>query len=274
MPIIYRPQGEAGEYAHLAINHIVGCAHRCEYCYANKMAKQFGNPDFFTVQTFKENVIEILEAEAPRYAGTDERVLLCFSCDPYQSLESEFVTRQLIKILKENRIPFQVLTKGGMRAVRDFDLYGPDDAFAVTMTMLNVKSSRLLEPFAAVPTERIETLKMAHEKGITTWVSLEPVLDADVSLRIIKETFEFVDHYKIGILNYQKSDINWRKFGEMAIDLCRKAKRSYYIKKGLAKFLDGIPFYSVDTRKVIRKTSNAEHGTLNAEVVGKQGVLF
>jgi DNA repair photolyase len=270
MPLIYRPQGEAGEYAYLAINHIVGCRHGCQYCYASKMAKQFGNPNFFTVQTIKENAIEQLETEALTYAGTNERVLLCFSCDPYQPIEDDSqITRQIIKILKENRIPFQVLTKGGMRAARDFDLYGPDDAFAVTMTMLNEKSSKLLEPFAATPAERIESLRLAHEKGITTWVSLEPVLDANVSLAIIKETFEFVDHYKIGMLNYQKSDINWRKFGEIAIDLCRKVKRSYYIKKGLAKFLDGIPFYSVDTRKVHKEQSAKEHRQKQV-----QGVLF
>ena len=75
-------------------------------------------------------MLEQLRKEAPKLAGTDERVLLCFTCDPYQQLDIETrTTREIIKILREFDIPFQVLTKGGMWASRDFKLYGPHDAF-------------------------------------------------------------------------------------------------------------------------------------------------
>ena len=135
MSLIYEPKGRAGEYSHLAINIYTGCLHNCTYCYAEKMAQRYGN-DFGKV-TIRKNLIDQLKKKAPKYANTDKRVLLCFTCDPYQPIDDDRTTREVIIILKDNNIPFQILTKGGLRARRDFDLYGPDDAFATTLTFIN-----------------------------------------------------------------------------------------------------------------------------------------
>jgi len=170
--------------------------------------RAFDNRDFAEAAV-RQGIIGNVRKEAPRHAWTDERVLLCFTCDPYQPLDDkEKVTRSVIKILKQNNIPFQVLTKGGMRATRDFDLYKASDAFATTLTFLNEKHSRETEPNAASPANRMEAIIQAHKAGIETWVSLEPVIDADDSLAIIALTHDYVDHYKIGKLNHKDSDIN------------------------------------------------------------------
>ena len=250
MRVIYEPKGRALEYSLLAINIYKGCSHGCVYCYARKTAELYTNDNFLEPRA-KHGIIENLMREAPRYAGTDKRVLLCFTCDPYQPLdETEKLTRSVIEVLTHYEIPFQVLTKGGLRAIRDFDLYKQGDAFATTLTLTDATESVKREPGAAKPLERIEAIRIAHEANIETWVSLEPVLDAEESLRLIRMTSDFVDLFKIGKLNHFYSEINWREFGIKAIELCNKLQKNYYVKNDLAAWLKGIEFTNVDTRRI------------------------
>ena len=263
MSVIYEPRGRAREYAHLALNlygsigpdgkeYPAGCVHGCTYCYV---------PDFMHIppEIFhgdvrpRRDILNRLRKDAPKFAGTDTRVLLCFACDAYQPLPPERdVTRAAIEILREFDIPFQVLTKGGMRAARDFDLYGPKDAFATTLTFIGKHPSRGFEPKAAAPASRIAAIRVAKHRGLRTWVSLEPVLDPVDSLAIIACTADCVDLFKIGKLNHRKSETYWRTFGIRAIERCEKYGVPYTIKADLAKYLDGIEFHNRDTRCVKR----------------------
>ena len=250
MKTIYEPKGRALEYSLLAVNHYKGCSHGCYYCFARKMMMAFTGENF-NEPTAKSGIIDSLVKAAPRYAGTDKRVLLCFTCDPYQPLdEKEKLTRSVIKVLNQNDIPFQVLTKGGLRAERDFDLYKPGDAFATTLTYIDKVESAAKEPGAALPAERIEAIRIAHERNIETWVSLEPVLDAEQSLEIIRMTSDFVDLFKIGKLNHFDNTTNWRDFGTKAIELCHKLQKKYYVKNDLAEWLKGVEFTNTDTRRI------------------------
>jgi DNA repair photolyase len=216
------------------------------------MMQSFTDDDFGR-PVARAGLIDSLIDEAPWYAGTDKRVLLCFTCDAYQPLDDkEQLTRSVIKVLKKNDIHFQILTKGGLSATRDFDLYQDGDAFATTLTYTDENESGAKEPGAALPAERIEAIRIAHERKIETWVSLEPVMDIEQSLEIIRMTHEFVDLYKIGKLNHFYSEIDWRKFGIKAIDLCHKLKKSYYVKNDLAESLKGVEFTNIDTRRVKR----------------------
>jgi hypothetical protein len=45
-------------------------------------------------------------------------------------------------------------------------------------------------------------LKCFHERGIYTWASLEPTLDVESSLAIVRDTHSFVNLYKVGRVNY------------------------------------------------------------------------
>jgi DNA repair photolyase len=253
MSVIYEPKGRAKEYSLLACNLFTGCVHGCNYCYAPQTLH-------ITPEQFKTNVkprpgiIEALRKEAPKYQGTDNRVLLCFTCDPYQTEEIEQgITRKALEIFREFDIPFQVLTKGGMRAARDFDLYGPNDAFATTLTLFTKYSAIIYEPNAAEPRSRITAIREAKKRGIITWVSLEPVIIPDDSLLAIEEYHEYVDLFKIGKLNYVTNDIDWQAFGCEAIELCEHYGVPYYIKDDLAKYMSGIEFHNTDTRTINRK---------------------
>jgi len=250
MSVIYSPSGRAKEYSLLACNLFAGCVHGCEYCYAPQTLHV--TPEQFRADAKpRPGILEKLRKEAPKLHGTDKRVLLCFTSDPYQPEDIEVgVTRQALRILREYDIPFQVLTKGGMRAARDFDLYGPNDAFATTLTFISKHRSLEFEPKAAGPGDRLTAIRRAKDKDINTWVSLEPVLNPRDSLRFIEITHPMVNLFKIGKLNHKDNDTDWRRFGCEAIELCEKHEVPYYIKDDLAKYLEGVNFTNTDTRIV------------------------
>jgi DNA repair photolyase len=239
MAYIYRPKGKAGEYGELALNHYKGCGHGCRYCYVPpilyKSPDQFhGNPQARTLDH------RILNKELEAIRG--QTVFLCFTCDPYQPIDTEAkVTREIIQRLRLYDVSVNILTKGGLRSTRDFDLLAkdPQAKYGATLTFLNPEDSVKWEPHAALPQERIDALKKAHDLGIRTWASLEPVIDPDQSLKLIRQTKDFVDEYKIGRWNHDpRADrIDWKTFGEEAVELCREFTKKYYVKKDLAIFL-------------------------------------
>ena len=248
--LIYEPRGRAREYAPLACNVYRGCDHQCSYCYAAS-ATQRSRSDFNIPATRGADFITRLTREAfkRQSRGQAGRVLLCFTCDPYQRLDAELgLTRQAIQVLHNTGHAVEVLTKGGSRALRDIDLLGPGDAFASTLTLLDAESSLEWEPGAATPADRIETIRAFHSAGVPTWGSLEPVLDPGIALEIIRQTHEFVDLFKVGRLNYHPlaRQIDWAKFGCDAIALLRSVGSQYYIKRDLACLLP--PNLVTDTR--------------------------
>lgn len=246
---IYKPSGKAEEYAYLALNLYSGCDNGCNYCYSPSVL-HMSCEDFVKVRP-REGIIEALEKQVVTYHPRDNRVLLCFTCDPYPKMEgSAEITWEAIATLADYEIPFQVLTKSGSRALRDIKMYGPNDAFASTLTFINPKDSKTWEPNAALPEDRMDTLRQFHEAGIHTWVSLEPVIDPEQTLELIKATHEYVDLYKVGKLNYVKSETDWRMFGTRAIKILETLDKKYYIKSDLAKHLDGIQFTNTDNRSV------------------------
>ena len=237
--VIYEPRGRAGEYAPLAVNLYRGCGHGCIYCYAPEAT--FIDRQEFIKATPRQGIIEKLEKDAPQAAldGHKGNVLLCFTCDPYQPINDiHGLTRQAIEILHKNGFNVTILTKGGKRAERDFDLLTPKDNFAVTLTFLDEQKSLQWEPKAAIPEERIEALRKAHELGIKTWVSLEPVIEPAESIEIIRQTHTFVDLFKVGLLNYHPKgkEIDWRKFLQECIATLKQYGCQYYIKKDLRRY--------------------------------------
>jgi len=255
MTLIYKTKGEALEYAYLGLNHYAGCSHGCAYCYMRRMDERFGNIDFDRPRPKREptELIRQLEREAEKLAGTNRRVQLCFSTDPYQPLDAELkLTRAVIRVLIELHIPFQSLTKGGFLARRDFDLYGADDLFGVTMTAISMELFSKIHKRADEPKIQICSLRVAKSYGIKTWVSLEPVIWPSESLQIIEQTYEFVDLYKIGRLNPPDSgdNINWPKFAADAVGLCEKLGVKYYLKNNLTRLLPAGSYHNTDWRKI------------------------
>jgi DNA repair photolyase len=165
-------------------------------------------------------------------------VLFCFTCDPYPGeYEDNIYTQQALELFKAYNQPFQLLTKGGMKAARDFHLYKKSDAYAATLTLLDETESLKWEPNAPSPLDRIASLRKAKEKGIKTWVSFEPVIDPEQVYTMYEITKDFVDLYKIGKLNHFANKTDWKRFGETMINKCEKDGKEYLIKDALKAFL-------------------------------------
>jgi DNA repair photolyase len=242
---IYAPRGQAGEYAPLATNPYRGCGHGCAYCYVPLVIKM-PRKDFDADAVPRPNFLAKLRKDAAKYKalGIAEQVMFSFTTDVYNPFDTS-ITRPAIEILIEYGLGFCVLTKAGTRALCDHDLYRPDrDAFASTLTSLDERFSRKWERNAAPPSDRIAALKAFHERGIFTWVSLEPTLDIEASLAIVEATHGFVDLYKVGRVNYlpMTRTTDWRDYTLRMLDVLNRVGAKHYIKKDLQQFLpDGYP---------------------------------
>jgi DNA repair photolyase len=238
--IIYAPRGQAGEYAPLAVNPYRGCGHKCAYCYVPKVLRM-DREEFDAGAVPRPDFLRLLEKDAKKYekAGFRGQVMLSFTTDPYHPGDNT-LTRQVLECLQKHGLGICTLTKGGSRALRDLDLFRPDrDAFASTLTSLDANFSHKWERAAALPSDRVKTLRKFHSKGIYTWVSLEPTLDTEHSLDIIRRTHTFVDLFKIGRVNYlpMTKTTDWKRYTLDMLALCDKLKVQRYFKKDLQPFL-------------------------------------
>lgn len=241
--MIYQPKGRAGEYCENALNVYLGCDHGCKYCYVPSVLKK--HREDFSQKSTRKDILNRVTNSAKRYSGKD--VFLSFTCDPYSIFDiEEQTTRKIISILIKNNVNIVILTKGGLRATRDFDilLENPKNVkFGVTLTCNNIKDSKYWEPQAADPYERILTLEIAKHYGFRTWVSCEPVIYPEQTLSLINTTAHCVDEYRIGKINYDKEvsdNIDWKKFINDCEKLFKKLKRyhdvKYIFKNDLLKF--------------------------------------
>ena len=124
-----------------------------------------------------------------------------------------------------------------------FRKFGDRIKIGATLTFDNDTDSKEWEPGAAMPSERIDTLRLLAENGIKTWVSFEPVIIPEQSLRMLETVADFVDHVKIGKLNNYKgldSKIDWSSFIFEAVRICREKHLKFYIKKDLQIWNRGV----------------------------------
>ena len=226
---IYEPKGKAKEYGDLALNIYTGCPHRCFYCFAPSVLHK-DREKFHSEVEPRPGIVEAVKKQLEKGEITGKLIHLCFTCDPYPSGYDTSVTREIIKLMKEYGNHVQILTKGDGR--RDFDLLDSNDWYGITLDQ--TKDGR--DPMWKA---RVEALAEANSLGIKTWVSFEPVTDDTKFFVELHLVYRIVDRVKIGKLNYHKSDVDWKSFGERAESLCRKLGLDYYIKDSLRAEMEG-----------------------------------
>ena len=245
LQMVYEPGGRAREYSPWALNHYKHCPHGCVYCYVeDALHLQTGT---FTGDAVPKDLTRAW-ADIKRLAGKQEPIFLSFACDPYPMGCDCSLTRKVIEECNKWVVPYRILTKNGTDSLRDLALYKTNCEFGLTLTFTEVGDSARWEPGASLPLIRWKALEAAHEAGIFTWASIEPVIFAQQSLDNIEATLDIVDHFKIGKLNHMKPPIpiDWPAFRENAIDMLKRngftettecdrqpIKKSYYIKKDL-----------------------------------------
>lgn len=236
MKPIYEPKGKAKEYGDYAINIYTGCPHRCYYCFAPSVLRR-DREQFHSCVAPRAGIVDAVAKQLEREQITGKTIHLCFTCDPYPTGYDTTATREIIKLLKAAGNHVQILTKGD--GSRDFDLLDGDDWYGITYggygSMVSLPKA---EPHTIVPEHRIMNLSIAHEFGIKTWISFEPVLNAEDVLYMAQATRDYVDKVKFGKLNYHYSSINWKQFGEKAEQLCKELGLNYYIKESFRKEME------------------------------------
>ena len=240
---VYVPRGKASEYAELAVNIFEGCDHNCSYCYASKMLRK-DKEEFHASMIPRAKILEDLRHDAKMLEGDERKILLCFICDIYAkgtTKHSSLVTEALT-ILLEHGLNINILTKGGTRSLRDYDLltkYKDQVTIGASLVFRNDTAALQHEPNAAVTSDRCRALYQYHCAGIETWVSLEPVWSDKDACELIEETWTYVNEYKIGKLNYHThaKEVEWVETIETIVAQCELNCVNYMLKKDTAKLV-------------------------------------
>ncbi len=256
MTAIYEPKGMAREYSELACNLYAGCTHGCIYCYAPSCLQR-KRTEFHATAKPRNGIIEALEKDLKRgrYEGQG-RVLFCFTSDPYQPAEDQYrIASRALYLMHREQVAFQVLTKGGTRACRDFGYYERGmGVFGTTLAYMDDAQRREWEPNAAPVENRIEALAEAHRQNIRTWVSIEPVIDPAQALELISALDYCVDEWRVGKLNHHAHarTVDWAAFAIQVQDLLVDSGKDFLIKDALAAFLPA------DRKHLIRRNTRNE----------------
>jgi DNA repair photolyase len=167
-----------------SVNPYRGCEHGCVYCYARPNHARLGlSPglDFETRLFAKTNAAALLSRELAVPGYRCESIMLAAATDGWQPIEREHrISRACLEVLSACRHPVSLITKSSL-VERDIDLLAPmaRDGLAaawVTVTTLDPTLARILEPRAAAPWRRLETIRRLAEAGIPTGVSVAPVI--------------------------------------------------------------------------------------------------
>ncbi|MBX9709113.1 MAG: PA0069 family radical SAM protein [Caulobacteraceae bacterium] len=167
-----------------SINPYKGCEHGCIYCYARPSHAWMGlSPglDFESRIFFKPEAPRLLEQELSARRYICKRIHIGGNTDPYQPVERELKsTRGILEVCRRFNQPFSIITKSNL-ITRDVDILGPmgRDRLAsafVSITTLDRKLARAMEPRASTPTKRLEAISRLAEAGVPVGVGFAPVI--------------------------------------------------------------------------------------------------
>jgi DNA repair photolyase len=169
-----------------SINPYRGCEHGCIYCYARPTHSYLGlsaGIDFETSLSVKTNAAELLETELSKPGYRVKPMMLGTNTDPYQPIEKTYgVTRQILEVLDSANHPIGLTTKSAS-ILRDIDLLASLALrnlvkVSISLTTLDHRLSRKMEPRASAPERRLETIARLSEAGVPTAVLFAPVIPA------------------------------------------------------------------------------------------------
>jgi len=204
-----------------SLNVYRGCEHGCIYCYARPSHAYLNlSPglDFETKLFAKPEAAQLLRAELAKPSYQCLPIALGVNTDSYQPIERELqLVRQVLEVLVECKHPVSIITKSAL-IERDIDLLAQlarDDLVQVfiTVTTLDVEVARKLEPRAASPRRRLQTMRRLNEAGVPCGVLVAPVVpfltDAELE-QVLQAAYEHgarTGHYALLRLPYELKDL-------------------------------------------------------------------
>ncbi|HXV30991.1 MAG TPA: PA0069 family radical SAM protein [Sinorhizobium sp.] len=169
-----------------SVNPYRGCEHGCIYCFARPTHSYMGlsaGLDFESRLFAKPDAPRLLERELARPDYKVRPIAIGTNTDPYQPIEKEWrIMRQILEVLKAANHPVMIVTKSAM-VTRDIDLLAPmaEQGLArvgISVTTLDRKLARTMEPRASTPTRRLEAMRAIADAGIPTAVLVSPIIPA------------------------------------------------------------------------------------------------
>jgi DNA repair photolyase len=169
-----------------SINPYRGCEHGCIYCYARPTHAYLGHSpglDFETKLYAKSDAAALLESELANTKYQPATIALGANTDPYQPIERERrITRAILDVLAKTNHPVGIVTKSAL-VTRDIDILAPMAAkglvkVAISLTTLERRLARVMEPRAATPSRRLEAIRQLAAAGIPVTVLTAPIIPA------------------------------------------------------------------------------------------------
>jgi DNA repair photolyase len=167
-----------------SINPYRGCEHGCVYCYARPTHCYLGHSaglDFETKLYAKTNAAALLEKELASKGYTPKVIALGTNTDPYQPIEREQrITREILQVLERTGHPVGIVTKSSL-VLRDVDILSRMAArglakVALSVTTLDRRIARAMEPRAVTPSKRLEAIRGLAEAGVPVAVMVAPIV--------------------------------------------------------------------------------------------------
>ncbi|MBM7045089.1 PA0069 family radical SAM protein [Rhizobium lusitanum] len=169
-----------------SINPYRGCEHGCIYCFARPTHAYMGlSPglDFEAKLFAKPDAAKLLERELAKPGYKPRVIAIGTNTDPYQPIEKEWrIMRQILEVLSRANHPVAIVTKSAL-VMRDIDILKDMAArnlvrVGLSVTTLDRKLARTMEPRAATPPRRLEAIQALSEAGIRTSIMVAPIIPA------------------------------------------------------------------------------------------------
>ncbi len=169
-----------------SINPYRGCEHGCVYCFARPTHAYLGlSPglDFETKLLMKPNAPELLEKELAAPGYEPKVIAIGTNTDPYQPIERRYqIMRRILEVLERAGHPVGIVTKSAL-VLRDLDILARMAKrnlvkVALSVTTLDPKLARIMEPRASTPPKRLETLRQLVAAGVPASAMVAPVIPA------------------------------------------------------------------------------------------------
>ncbi len=167
-----------------SINPYRGCEHGCVYCFARPTHAFMGlspGVDFEAKLFAKPDAARLLDKELSKDGYTPRTIAIGTNTDPYQPIEKQYrIMREILEVLEARGHPVGIVTKSALVA-RDIDILARMAErglakVALSITTLDRKLARTMEPRAATPTKRLETIRQLSDAGIPTSVMVAPII--------------------------------------------------------------------------------------------------
>lgn len=190
-----------------SLNPYQGCEHGCIYCYARNSHEYWGfsaGLDFEQKILVKRNAVQLLEKKISGKKWEAAPIVLSGNTDCYQPIEKKLkITRQLLETFLKYKHPVGIITKNAL-VQRDMDILrelAADNLVHVNLsvTSLEEKTRRILEPRTASIKKRLETIEKLSTANIPVSVMMAPIIPAINSHEIMPLVKEVSERGALGV---------------------------------------------------------------------------